>query len=132
MRANEIIESIEKIKNIKCISDLISIVKGTAYSVDMDFFLSPECTMFSGLKEIQIYLSVAVLDAKGNVVMYWPENADHNKGYDESLGLVVNDLVGSYNLKNHKFVTYCLENDEEFLSEMEIIIQKTKEIITRS
>ena len=132
MRADEIIESIEKIKNIKCISDLISIVKGTAYSIDIDFFLSPECTMFSILKEIQIYLSVAVLDAKGNVVTYWPENADHNKDYDESFGLVANDLVGSYDLKKHKFVTYCLDNDEEFLSKMELIIQKTNEIIMRS
>ena len=88
--------------------------------------------MFFGIKEIQIYLSVAVLDAKGNVVMYWPENADHNEDYDESFGLVVNDLVGAYNLKNHKFITYCLENDEEFLSKMELIIQKIKEISTRS
>ena len=132
MRAAEIIENIERIKNMKCVSDLTSIVKGTTYSVDINLFLSPERTMFFGIKEIQIFLSVSVLDAKGNIVMYWPENADHNKDYDESFGLVVNDLVGSYNLKNHKFITYCLENDEEFLSHMELIIQKTKEIIMRS
>lgn len=132
MRVTEIIKSIERIKNMECISDLVSIVEGTAYSVDIDFFLCPERAMFFGIKEIQIYLSVSVLDAKGKVVMYWPENADYNKNYDESFGLVVNDLVGSYNLKNHKLITYCLENDEEFLSEMELIIQKTKEISTRS
>ena len=132
MRATEIIESIERIKNMECISDLKSIVEGTAYSVDLDFFLCPERAMFFGTKEIQIYLSVSVLDAKGKVVMYWPENSDYNKDYDKSFGLVVNDLVGSYNLKNHKLITYCLENDEEFLSEMELIIQKTKEISTRS
>ena len=41
MRATEIIESIERIKNMECISDLKSIVEGTAYSVDLDFFLCP-------------------------------------------------------------------------------------------
>lgn len=134
MRATEIIEGIEKIKNIRCISTLISIVKSTDYSIDIDFFLRPVRTFFSQTKEIQIYLSLAVLDAQGEVVMYWPENANYIDDYDESMGLVVNDLVGSYYLKNHQLVMYCLEleNDEEFISQVELITQKIQEIIIRS
>lgn len=134
MRAVEIIENIEKIKNIKCISNLMSVVKNTDYSVDMGFYLEPIRTFFSQTKEIQIYLSVAVLDAQGEVVMYWPENANYEDDYDESIGLIVKDLVGSYYTKNSKLVMYCseLENDAEFISQVELITKKTKEIIMRS
>lgn len=134
MRAVEIIESIQKIKNIKCISNLISVVKNTDYFVDIGFYLEPVRTFFSQPKEIQIYLSVAVLDAQDKIVMYWPENANYEDDYDESMGLIVNDLVGSYYLKNHQLVMYCLEleNDEGFISQIELITQKTQEIIMRS
>ena len=132
MRATEIIEGIEKIKNIRCISNLMSVVKNTDYSVDIDFFLRPMRTFCSRSKEIQIYLSVAVLDAQGEVVMYWPENANYNDDYDKSMGLVVNDLIGSYDLKNSKFIMYCLESDEGFTSEVEEITLKIQEIIARS
>ena len=134
MRAIEIIESIEKIKNIKCISNLMSVVKNTDYSVDIGFYLEPVHTLFSQTKEIQIYLSIAVLDVSGEIVMYWPENANYEDDYDRSMGLIANDLVGSYYRKNQQLVIYCseLENDEGFISQMELITQKTQEIIMRS
>ena len=134
MRAVEIIENIEKIKNIQCISNLMSIVENTDYSVDISFYLEPVRTFFSQIKEIQIYLSITVLDTQGDIVMYWPENANYEDDYDESMGLIVNDLVGSYYLKNQQLVMYCseLENDDEFISQIELISQKTQEIIMRS
>ncbi len=134
MRAVDVIESIEKIKNIKCISNLMLIVKNTNYSVDIGFYLEPVRTFFSRTKEIQIYLSVAVLDGQGEIVMYWPENANYEDDYDESMGLLVNDLVGSYYIRNNKLVMYCseLENDEGFISQIELITEKIQEIIIRS
>ena len=132
MRETEIIEGIEKIKNIECISNLMSVVKNTDYSVDIGFYFEPVHTFFSRTKEIQVYFTVAVLDAKGEVVMYWPENANYEDDYDESMGLIVNDLLGSYYCKNFNFVMDSPENDTEFISQVETITKKIQEIITRS